>query len=121
MRGTCRGSSLLSHHCRWWRLSRLRPRAATSDRARSARPGTREAPPGRPAQPRPAAAGVQPQDIQFDPNGLVTHFHVNEGDLRQILELLSRRAGMNILVSPKVSGTVTVNFESVTVDKFSLP
>jgi len=48
---------------------------------------------------------------------LVTHFHVNEGDLRQILELLSRRAGMNILVSPKVGGTVTVNFENVTVNQ----
>jgi general secretion pathway protein D len=47
----------------------------------------------------------------------VTHFHVNEGDLRQILELLSRRAGMNILVSPGVTGTVTVNFENVTVDQ----
>ena len=57
------------------------------------------------------------QEIQFDPNGLVTHFHVNEGDLRQILELLSRRTGMNILVSPKVTGTVTVNFEGVTVEK----
>ena len=81
-------------------------------------PGTvREAPAGRQAQPRPAATGAQPQDIQFDPNGLVTHFHVNEGDLRQILELLSRRAGMNILVSPGVTGTVTVNFENVTVDQ----
>jgi general secretion pathway protein D len=78
---------------------------------------TREAPRGQAAQPRPAAAGAQPQDIQFDPNGLVTHFHVNEGDLRQILELLSRRAGINILVSPRVGGTVTVNFENVTVDK----
>ena len=48
---------------------------------------------------------------------MVTHFHVNEGDLRQILELLSRRAGMNILVSPGVTGTVTVNFENVTVEK----
>jgi general secretion pathway protein D len=48
---------------------------------------------------------------------LITHFHVNEGDLRQILELLSRRAGINILVSPKVGGTVTVNFEGVTVNQ----
>ena len=78
---------------------------------------TREAPRNQPAQTRPAAAGVQPQDIQFDPKGLITHFHVNEGDLRQILELLSRRAGLNILVSPRVGGTVTVNFENVTVDR----
>ncbi len=54
-------------------------------------PATREVPQNRPAQPpRPAAAGVQPQDIQFDANGLVDYFHVNEGDLRQILEMLSR-------------------------------
>jgi type IV pilus secretin PilQ/predicted competence protein len=37
--------------------------------------------------------------------------------LRQILELLSRHTGMNILVSPGVTGTVTVNFENVPVDK----
>jgi len=85
----------------------------------AAAPGSaqRDAAPGRPAQPRPAAGPIQQPEIQFDPNGLVQHFHVNEGDLRQILELLSRRAGMNILVSPRVSGTVTVNFENVTVDK----
>jgi len=77
----------------------------------------RNAPPARQAQPRPAAGTIQQQEIQFDPNGLVQHFHVNEGDLRQILELLSRRTGMNILVSPRVSGTVTVNFENVTVNK----
>jgi general secretion pathway protein D len=81
-------------------------------------PGTvREAPPGGQAQTRPAATARLQEEIQFDPNGLVTHFHVNEGDLRQILELLSRRAGINILVSPGVTGTVTVNFENVTVDK----
>ncbi|MFI5454611.1 MAG: LysM peptidoglycan-binding domain-containing protein [Isosphaerales bacterium] len=80
-------------------------------------PAPRDVAPGRQAQPRPAAGAIQQQEIQFDPNGLVQHFHVNESDLRQILELLSRRAGMNILVSPRVSGTVTVNFENVTVDK----
>ena len=43
--------------------------------------------------------------------------HTNELDVRQLLELLSRRSGMNILVSPKVQGTVTANFEGVTVEK----
>ena len=82
------------------RRGQQQPAAATA--------APRQASPARPPQPRQAAAGPQPQqDIQFDPNGLVTHFHVNEGDLRQILELLSRRARMNILVSPKVGGTVT--------------
>jgi type IV pilus secretin PilQ/predicted competence protein len=43
--------------------------------------------------------------------------HVNELDIRQLLELLSRRSRMNILVSPKVTGVVTANFEGVTVDQ----
>jgi len=68
-------------------------------------------------QPQSRPAIPVDQQIEFDPKGLVQHFHVNEGDLRQILELLSRRAGMNILVSPKVGGTVTVNFENVTVEQ----
>ena len=56
------------------------------------------------------------QQIQFDRNGLVT-MHVNELDVRQLLELLSRRSGLNILVSPKVSGTITANFENTSVEK----
>jgi type IV pilus secretin PilQ/predicted competence protein len=43
--------------------------------------------------------------------------HVNELDVRQLLELLSRRSGLNILVSPRVSGTITANFEGTTVDE----
>ena len=43
--------------------------------------------------------------------------HTNELDVRQLLELLSRRSGMNILVSPKVTGTITANFEGITVEK----
>jgi len=43
--------------------------------------------------------------------------HVNELDVRQLLELLSRRSGLNILVSPKVSGTITANFEGSTIDE----
>ena len=34
-----------------------------------------------------------------------------------MLELISRRSGMNILVSPKVSGTITANFEKVTIQE----
>jgi type II secretory pathway component GspD/PulD (secretin)/nucleoid-associated protein YgaU len=43
--------------------------------------------------------------------------HTNELDVRQLLELLSRRSRMNILVSPKVTGTITANFEGVTVER----
>ena len=82
-------------------------------------------PPPRTPSPQPAqppqrapnrpAAGDAEQQIQFDPSGLVT-MHVNELDVRQLLELLSRRSGLNILVSPKVGGTITANFEGTTVD-----
>ena len=65
--------------------------------------------------PRPGAPDAE-QQIQFDRNGLVT-MHVNELDVRQLLELLSRRSGLNILVSPKVSGTITANFENTSVEQ----
>ena len=45
--------------------------------------------------------------------------HVNELDVRQLLELLSRRSGMNILVSPRVSGTITANFKARASSKSS--
>ena len=76
------------------------------------RPPNPTQPPTNPAPPaarrdqrtpaRPAPINVE-QQIQFDRSGLVT-MHVNELDVRQLLELLSRRSGLNILVSPKVSG-----------------
>jgi general secretion pathway protein D len=72
--------------------------------------------PARPNQPTARPATDAAQQIQFDNNGLVT-MHTNELDVRQLLELLSRRSGMNILVSPKVAGTITANFEGVTVQK----
>ena len=82
-------------------------------------PPVRDAPSNQPAQPRPAqprAATDNLQQLQLDRDGLVT-MHTNELDVRQLLELLSRRSGLNILVSPKVSGTVTANFEGVTLDR----
>ncbi len=88
------------------------------------RPPNPTQPPTNPAQPaarrdqrtpaRPAPINVE-QQIQFDRSGLVT-MHVNELDVRQLLELLSRRSGLNILVSPRVSGLITANFESATLD-----
>ena len=73
------------------------------------------APAERRQPPRPGAPDAE-QQIQFDRNGLVT-MHVNELDVRQLLELLSRRSGLNILVSPKVSGTITANFENTSVEQ----
>ena len=43
--------------------------------------------------------------------------HTNELDVRVLLELISRRGGMNILVSPRVSGNITANFEQVTQEQ----
>ena len=56
------------------------------------------------------------QQLQIDRDGLIT-MHVNELDVRVLLELLSRRSGANILVSPNVSGNITANFEKVTQDQ----
>ncbi len=80
------------------------------------RPG--QAQPG-PGDRRPATRPTTPpadQQIQFDRNGMVT-MHVNELDVRQLLELLSRRSGLNILVSPRVSGNITANFENTSVEQ----
>jgi len=61
-----------------------------------------------------ASGDIRPQEIQFDREGLIS-LHTNELDVRQLLELISRRSGLNILVSPKVSGSITANFEKVTI------
>ncbi len=52
------------------------------------------------------------------PNGstLVT-LHMDDLDVRKALEVLSRQAGVNILVSPGVSGTVTVDLRNVTFEQ----
>jgi general secretion pathway protein D len=105
------------------------PQVAAANQARVGDPGQPAAParpPSNPgAQPAPrdrrqqgprAAAPDAEQQIQFDRNGLVT-MHVNELDVRQLLELLSRRSGLNILVSPGVAGTITANFENTKVEQ----
>ena len=91
-------------------------------------PGPRRPPPAQ----RPSSAGgtapgtpnapsrrtdVSPtQEISFDPQGMIT-MHANELDVRRLLELLSRQSGLNILVSPKVSGNITANFEKIPSDE----
>lgn len=42
---------------------------------------------------------------------------VNESDIRTVLEMLAKGYGMNILVAPKVSGTVTANVEGLTPEQ----
>lgn len=92
------------------------PTAAPVPARQSASPGqvpTR--PPEKPALTR-ATGDVRNPEIQFDRAGLIT-MHTSELDVRQLLELISRRSGMNILVSPKVRGTITANFEKVTIQE----
>ncbi len=90
------------------------PTAAPVPAQRSTSPAQEPTrPPEKPATTR-APGDVRPQEIQFDREGLIS-LHTNELDVRQLLELISRRSGLNILVSPKVSGTITANFEKVTI------
>ncbi len=99
------------------------PTRTQQPRAPTAQPPTRPAPPAARPPTGPQQRGSQPanrpaadvaQEVQIDRNGLVT-MHVNELEVRQLLEFLSRRSGANILVSPKVAGTVSANFEGVTL------
>ena len=100
------------------------PTPAPSANALSQKPAGQQSSPatkGTAAASRPQAAArsgaVAPtQEIQFDRDGLIS-MHTNELEVRQLLELISRRSGLNILVSPKVSGTITANFEKVTIQE----
>ncbi len=64
--------------------------------------------------PRSPASSRNP--VAIDSAGLVS-LHMNDLDLRQALELLSRHASLNILVSPGVQGQVTVNLDKVSLDQ----
>ncbi len=90
------------------------PNSQPTARVPAQRPASPAQEPTRP--PTRAPGDIQAQDIQFDREGLVS-MHTNELDVRQLLELLSRRSGMNILISPKVTGTITANFEKVTIQE----
>jgi type II secretory pathway component GspD/PulD (secretin) len=93
-----------------------RPTTPAPPTARPPVGSQRQTPPARTAPPSNRPAADVAQQVQFGDDGLVT-MHTNELDVRQLLELLSRRSGMNILISPKVTGTITANFEGVTVEK----
>ncbi len=54
--------------------------------------------------------------IKIGVSGLVA-MHTDDLDIRQALEVLSRQATLNILVSPGVQGRITVNMDGVTVDQ----
>ncbi|WP_145952376.1 LysM peptidoglycan-binding domain-containing protein [Paludisphaera borealis] len=67
-------------------------------------------------QTRPATRDDAPQ-IDFDQaDGLIT-LHTDELDVRRLLEVISRRSGLNLAISPKVQGTITANFEKVSIQE----
>ena len=64
-----------------------------------------------------AAFEAQPQAVLPVPNGDSVSLHLNEVDVRQALDMLSRSHGINIMVAPSVTGTVTGNFEGLSAER----
>ena len=89
-----------------------RCRSTPDHRPPSAGPSSGGTAAGSPEDLAPGGPPSKPQEIQFDPQGMIT-LHTDELDVRQLLELMSRQSGLNILVSPKVSGNITANFEKI--------
>ncbi len=77
-----------------------------------------------PAAPAPADSLPMPREVRDsvttrtapDATELVT-LHMDDLDVRKALEMLSRQAGVNILVSPGVSGSVTVDLRDVPLEQ----
>src|SRR5205807_1168909 len=64
-----------------------------------------------------AAQPGQPRSpVSVGASGRVS-LHMDNLDIRQALELLSRQATLNILVAPGVQGQITVNLDGVTVEQ----
>ena len=91
----------------------VRPLHDASVRMASQNPS--DIPPAIPDEKKPPASGA-PSPLTMERTGKVS-LHANERDIREILELISREASLNLLVSPGVSGTVSVNLDHVTVDQ----
>ncbi len=69
------------------------------------------------AEPRPAAGGAAPAGnarIREEDGGLLT-IHVQNEDIRSVLELLGAHGGINILASPRVQGLVSATLGNVSV------
>lgn len=80
----------------------------------SQEPQTPQTPEVRAPRPIPDDPGHPP--IALDTAGQVS-LHVNEADIRAVLELLSRETTGNILISPGVQGTISVNIERRTPEQ----
>ena len=57
-----------------------------------------------------------PKSVASPSGGLSITLHADNLDIRKALEMVSRQANMNILVSPGVTGTVTLDIRDKTVD-----
>jgi type IV pilus secretin PilQ/predicted competence protein len=93
------------------------PGGAAPETIRGAAPRLAQVP-GAGAAPRPGAAGSGELDrrIRVDGRGRLT-LHMDDLDIRRALEILSRQGGLNIMIAPGVTGTVTANLEGVTIDE----
>ncbi len=68
------------------------------------------------ARPTPGAGTGRAGPIRVDMMGRVS-IHTDNLDIRQALEILSRQANLNILISPGVQGPITINLDGVTIDQ----
>ncbi|MEW4568910.1 hypothetical protein AB1L88_13680 [Tautonia sp. JC769] len=80
-----------------------------------------QVPPQYPPQPglapgAPEAAGILPEALPDEEQPKLS-LRVNNQDIRQALELLAAQAGVNIIPSRGVSGTVSITLEDVTFDR----
>jgi type IV pilus secretin PilQ/predicted competence protein len=70
-----------------------------------------------PSPPAPSDDGATVVSKVMQNGATLVTLHMDDLDVRKALELLSRQAGVNILVSPGVNGSVTVDLRNVTLDE----
>lgn len=69
-----------------------------------------------PAVPVEAVPSVQPAAVAIVPDGLVS-LDFQDADIRNVLKVLSYKSGVNIVVSPEVTATVTIQLKDVPWEK----
>ncbi len=72
-------------------------------------------PPSLAPQAAPSAAPVGDARIRDEESGLLT-IHIQNEDIRKVLELLGTHGGINILASPRVQGTVSATLGDVGIE-----
>ncbi|RUL84187.1 hypothetical protein [Tautonia sociabilis] len=74
-----------------------------------------EAPPSSTGEPAPGTG--LPQPLVSEEEAPTLSLRIEEQDIRRALELIGAQAGVNIIISPAVSGTIDVTLENVTFDR----